>query len=129
MPLALACTLCLASTVQLAAPTAMASSAGALTLALSPAPDSPDLRLADAGAALALAQGEQGAPMGGDQDGSRDHGGAWMGTTMIVVMVVMMVGLGAVMMAHASYRMAGPSSAAASAVPVLSPSSFSTPGG
>lgn len=123
MFLTLTCTLCLAGTATLAVPTGAHD--GAATLSLASAPS--DLRLSGPGAALAQ-QGLQ----DGSGEGDMGHGGngAWMGTTMIVVMVaIMAVGVGAVMMMRASSRMAPSSSAAAAALPVLAPAGFSTPGG
>lgn len=126
MILALTCTLCLAGTAPPADPAGAHDGATILSLASDPAPS--DLRLSDPGAALDLAQ------HGSQEDGGEGHqghggNGAWMGTTMIVVMVVMMVGVGAVMMARGSFRMAPSSGAAAVALPVLAPAGFSTPGG
>lgn len=122
MILALTCTLCLAGTTPLAVPAEAHDGAAALALASVPS----DLRLSGPGAALGLAQ--DGLQQGGGE-GDMGHGGAWMGTTMIVVMVAMMVGVGAFMMMRASSRMAPSSGAAAAALPVLARGGHSTPGG
>lgn len=56
-----------------------------------------------------------------DADGSSDHhGGAWMGTTMIVVMVAMMATVGVVMMSRSARASApaAPAGPAARAIPV-----------
>lgn len=126
MTLALTCTLCLAGAAPLAAPV---GADGATTLSLASAPLSSDLRLSGPGAALDLAQG--GSREDGGEGDSRRHGGDgfWMGTTMIVVMVAMMVGVGVVMMARGGFHSAPPSGAAAAALPVRGPSGFSAPGG
>jgi len=129
MTLTLTCILCLAG----AAPSA---GDGTMTLSLTSAPTSvpatpPDLRPDDPGPASALAQHEHGSEQEGGQSDPQGHGGhgAWMGTAMIVVMVVMMVGLGAVMMARGGFRAAPPSGPAAAALPAFAPAGFSAPGG
>ncbi len=125
MILALTCTLCLAGTGPLALPAEAHDAAATLSLASIPS----DLQLSGPGTALGLAQ--QGLQEGrGEGDMGHGGNGAWMGTTMIVIMVaVMAVGVGAVMMMRASSRMAPSSGAAAAALPVLAPRGFSTPGG
>ncbi len=136
MTLTLTCILCLAGAAPSVAPALGDARDGAMTLSLTSAPTSasatpPDLRLDDPGPASALAQHERGSQEDGGEGDSRGHGGhgAWMGTAMIVVMVVMMVGLGAVMMARGGFRAAPPSGPAAAALPAFAPAGFSAPGG
>ena len=127
MTLALTCMLCLAGAAAPAAPAAGDAGNGAMTLVLASAPVAhPDLRLSDLGPASALGAQEE-----GGESGTQGHGehGAWMGTTMIVVMVAVMVGLGAVMMARGGFMAARSSGPAAAAVPASVPAGFPVPGG
>ncbi len=128
MPFTLTCMLCLAGAATPAAPAAGDAGDGATTsLVLASAPAAhPDLHFSDLGPASALGAQEEGGE--GDTQGRGEHG-AWMGTTMIVVMVAMMVGVGAVMMARGSFMAARSSSPAAAAVPVSAPARFLAPGG
>jgi hypothetical protein len=133
MPFTLTCMLCLAGAAAPAAPAAGDAGDGATTsLVLASAPAAhPDLHFSDLGPASALAQHDHGSHEEGgegDTQGRGEHG-AWMGTTMIVVMVAMMVGVGAVMMARGSFMTARSSSPAAAAVPVTAPARFLAPGG
>ena len=132
MTLTLTCMLCLAGAVPSAAPAPGDAGWGAMTLSLASAPATPpDLRLADAGPASTLAQHEHGSQGEHGEDDSPGHGGhsSWMGTAMIGLMVVMMVGLGAVMMSRGGFRAAPPSGPAAAALPAFAPAAFSAPGG
>lgn len=132
MDLVLTCVLCLAGTVPSADPGPWHVGPGVET----PAPASgADLRLPDpSGIAggdsrLPLAQHDHGSQDEGE-DGSHEKGGhgAWMSTTMIVLMVSMMATVGIVMMSRGGVR-AAPSGPAALALPAIAPAGFSTPGG
>lgn len=135
MTLALTCILCLAGAAPSAAPALGDARDGAMTLSLTSSPtlaaaNLPDLRLSDPGPAPALAQHEHGPQEEGGEGGSQGHGGhgAWMGTAMIVLMVAMMVGLGAVMMARGGFKAAPPSGPAAAALPAFAPAGSLAPG-
>ena len=122
MTLALTCALCLAG--------------GGVDLATLPSFDGPalasglSLEAPDLARPAAFAAGLGDAPTGwaqhagdhGDADGPSDHhGGSWMGTTMIVVMVAMMATIGAVMMTRSS-RASSPVSPAGPAAQAMPPS-------